>query len=74
MCARRERYCSHHCQPNAALVQLLPETLDQHVIHGDRQRLLSQLTVVAKRAFSGILDKQSACLKEMDRVVEVRKR
>lgn len=49
-------------------MQKLPATLDQHLIHGDRQRLLSQLTVVTKRVFAGILEKQSACLKEMERV------
>ena len=51
--------------------QRLPATLDQHVIHGDRQLLRNQLRVVTKRVFAGILEKQSACLKEMSKVEEV---
>ena len=54
--------------------QRLPSTLDQHVIHGDRQRLRSQLTVVTKRLFAGILDKQTVCSQEMLKVEEVRLR
>ena len=53
------------------LIQRLPATLDQHAIHGDRQRLLAQLRVVTKRVFAGILEKQSSCLGEMDRVAEL---
>ena len=51
--------------------QKLTETLDQHVINGDRQRLLRQLTVVTKRVFAKILEKQSQCTQEMARVKEI---
>ena len=42
-----------------------------NVIAGDRQRLSRQLTVVTKRVFAGILEKQSRCKAEMENVAKI---
>jgi hypothetical protein len=52
-------------------LQKLPSVLDLHVINGDRQRLLRQMTVVTKRVFAQILERRVNCADEMQRVGDI---
>ena len=58
---------------DASLYELekLPERFDQSTIDKDRKFLLQQLTVVSKKVFKLILERQNNCAAQLEHIVSV---
>ena len=66
-----EEYYSDQFDPSLYELTRLGDPCDQAGIDRDRKLLLQQLTVVSKKVFKLILDRQTDCTAQLDHIISV---